>query len=411
MSSSIQRIRFRACITGPETVVEHGELVIEDGIIQSVLDTPTQAAEAEVLDLSDHLLLPGFVNAHSHLALSALSGKLSRKERFTDWVRDLLNADAQISEAERLEAMQAGAWAMLESGVTALGDFAGNAGLLDAMVRLPFRMVVFLETLGFRDDRMDATLERVRSVLEVVPADDGLLRLGLAPHAPYSVSPRLLCELKQLASQYEVPFSCHVAEFPEEVRFLRHGGGELEAFLKERGAYDADWRPPGQSPAAYLDGLGVLDGMTAVHLNEVDGDLGLLSERGVRAVFCPGGTQWFGRTRAMPVRALLDRGVSVGLGTDSLASNASLNFLRELKIAEALLPDVSRWEIIQMATEGGAQALRINAGTIAPGRCADLTGFRIEETPASWADAPFMPERQRADFVMVQGKPVFSSSL
>ena len=127
---------------------------------------------------------------------------------------------------------------------------------------------------------------------------------------------RLFRELKRLAAKYGAPFSCHVAEFDEEVRFLQQGGGELEDFLRERDVFDADWRPPGKTPLAYLDGLGVLESMAAVHLNAAHEDLGLLAARGACAVFCPGSTRWFGRTRFMPVRDVIDSGVCVALGTD-----------------------------------------------------------------------------------------------
>ena len=108
-----------------------GNWAVEDGIIRHVSDAVSAATGAEVLDLSDHLLLPGFVNAHCHLSLSALHEKIPQEERFTDWVRALLKANAEISQAERVRALRAGARALLESGVTALGDYASPLGLVD----------------------------------------------------------------------------------------------------------------------------------------------------------------------------------------------------------------------------------------------------------------------------------------
>lgn len=108
----------------------------------------------------------------------------------------------------------------------------------------------------------------------------------------------------------------------------------------------------------------------------------------------------------MPVRELLDGGIPVGIGTDSLASNDSLNFFEELRTAEEMLPDCSRQEILEMATWKGAEALGLKTGALAPGMPADLIALRVETKAASWRDIPFEPERERVDFVMIDGKVV-----
>jgi len=386
-------------------VIENGELLIEQGCIKEI--RKTQSEDSECLDLSDHLLLPGFVNAHCHLSLSALHGKVPRCEKFTDWVRALLKENMQLPWGERVQAMKSGAQEMLNSGVTTLADFMSHPELLPEYAALPFRQILFLEVLGLKKSMAEEVLNRVTSVFASQNPKGDLLQLGLAPHAPYSVSPELFRELKNLALRYDCTTTCHVAEFPEEIRFLKEGGGDLQKFLEERGVIDDDWMPPGTSPVRYLDAIGVLDSMIAVHLNHIDGDLECLAARNARAVFCPGSSRWFGRTQIMPVRQLLDAGVAVALGTDSLASNESLNFLREIKIADAMLPDVSRPEILKMATGGGGQALGLPTGTLAPGMSADLIGFRVPYKPNAWTDVPFDSNRDRVDFSMVAGKVVY----
>ena len=259
------------------------------------------------------------------------------------------------------------------------------------------------------------TLAKVLKFLETYPdilinlanAEKVLLRgnpssicqLGLAPHAPYSVSPDLFRSIGQLAQQYHCPVSCHVAEIKEEGRFLVLGDDSLEGLLKERSAWDPKWQPPYKSPMQYLSSLGILDRLIAVHCNFVSDDLALMAEKKVGAVFCPQSSEWFGRTNLMPVRALLDRGITVALGTDSLASSNSLNFLDELRMADKLLPDVSRKEILAMATRGGAEALGLQCGVLAPGKKADLIGFRVSKAySGSWWDVPFESHRREVDF-------------
>lgn len=386
--------------------IENGELFIEQGRIKEVCRRQTHSEDSECLDLSDHLLLPGFVNAHCHLSLSVLHEKVPSCENFTDWVRALLKENMQLPWGERVQALKSGAQEMLNSGVTTLADFMSHPELLPEYSALPFRQILFLEVLGFKKSMVEEALNRVTSIFASQNPKGGLLQLGLAPHAPYSVSTELFRELKKLATRYDCPFTCHVAEFPEEVWFLKEGGGELGEFLKERNAIDDDWQPPGKSPIRYLDEIGVLDAMIGVHLNHIDGDLECLAARNARAVFCPGSSRWFGRTQIMPVRQLLDAGVTVGLGTDSLASNESLNFLREIKVADEMLSDVSRPEILKMATEGGGRALGLPTGNLAPGMSADFIGFRVQQKPNAWTDIPFEADREQVDFSMVAGKVV-----
>jgi cytosine/adenosine deaminase-related metal-dependent hydrolase len=405
MSEAI-KIKFRALLPTMEgEAIENGELLIEQGVIREIRPTQSPAPTA-CLDLSDHLLLPGFVNAHCHLSLSALGGKVPRCEAFTDWVRALLKANAQTSRDERVQALHSAATEMLESGVTTLADTLSDMELLCEYENLPFRQVVFLEVLGFRGDKVKESMEQVAAVFETQTIEGPLLKLGLAPHSPYSVSPALFRELKKLALGANCLLSCHVAEFPEEERFLENGDGELKEFLKERGVFDENWVPPGKSPVRYLDDLGVVDALIAVHLNHIDWDVEILQARNTGAVFCPGSTRWFGRDKIMPVRALLDSGVKVGLGTDSLASNDRLNFLHELRVADEMLQNVSRSEILTMATWGGASVLNLPVGVVSSGRPADLIGFRVDEKPEQWHDVLFDPKRESVDFSMIAGKVV-----
>ena len=403
------KIKFRALLPMEGDAVEKGELLIDQGQILEISRQQTPSTNVECLDLSDHLILPGFVNGHCHLSLSALHQKVPRCEKFTDWVRGLLTENIQLPWQERVRALHSGSEEMLKSGVTTLADYISQPELFPEYAALPFRQVLFLEVLGFKKSQVQETMSRVTSIFESQNPRGELLRLGLAPHAPYSVSPVLFRELKKLASRHGCPTSCHVAEFPEEERFLKQGGGELQEFLKERDVIDDDWVPPGKGPVRYLDEIGVLDSMIGVHLNHVDEDIEILAARNVAAVFCPGSTRWFDRTRFMPVRKLLDAGVPVALGTDSLASNESLNFLRELRIADEMLPDVSRPEILRMATFVGGEVLGLQAGSIAPGRSADLIGFRVQDKPGAWSDVPFDPNRNQVDFSMVAGKAVFEN--
>jgi cytosine/adenosine deaminase-related metal-dependent hydrolase len=312
-----------------------------------------------------------------------------------------------ISWENRVFALHTQANVMARSGVTALVDYIPQTKIIMEYSRLPFRQTLLLEVLGFLPSLVEPIVENLELALRQNVNEGGMTKLGLAPHAPYSVSPKLFSEMRRLADKFSCPLSSHVAEFPEELKFLQDGSGCVKDLLEERGMYDNGWSPPDSSPAQYLDSMGVLDSLVAIHLNLADADLGLLKSKKVKAVFCPQSTRWFRRDKFMPVRELLDLGMVVGLGTDSLASSESLNFLDEIRAAEEILIDVSREELLRMATRGGAETVGMDCGVIDKGRPADLIGFRLRGQYDDWYSVPFESGRDRVDFAMLDGKKVF----
>jgi len=411
MTVSQQRILFRKLVTMTGDDYEDGELIIGQGRIVEIRSDVSATFEGVTHDMSDCLILPGFVNAHCHLSLSALAGKIERRERFTDWIETVVTENNALPWPERVAAMHRQAETLIASGVTVLGDYLSHPELLVEFQALPFRQVLFLETLGFQHGVADSKAREVETLLQEHPGRGGRIRLGVAPHAPYSVSPELFRHLRKLADQMDCPFSCHVAEVEEETWFLKTGKGDFRELLEKRSVFDPQWSPPDIGPVAYLDRLGVLEGMTAIHLNYLkEGDAELLGNKNAAAVFCPGSTRWFGRRQWMPVRELLDHGVAVGLGSDSLASNESFNFLHEIRLAEEMLPELHRSEILWMAIVGGSQALGLECSGLEAGRPADLIGFRYGNHKPEWWDVPFDSGVQEVVFSMISGEPIFGFS-
>jgi cytosine/adenosine deaminase-related metal-dependent hydrolase len=391
------KIKFRVLLTQCGEPIENGELIIEGGEIVTISSYPSGGEAEETLDLSDHLLMPGFVNAHSHLGLTALEKKLSPAKNFASWIGDLIPFNVALSDEERMRGIRMGADEMKASGVTGLADYVSDPALLESIAGLGFRSVLFLETIGFQEERAEAVAEEVEIILKTHASN---FNLGIAPHAPYSVSANLWQRLDQLAKKYGCLMSTHLAETHEEVQFLEQGEGPLLGLLKDRQAFDLSWQVPGMTPACFLKSLNVLNGLIAVHCNFIDDDMNEVQA----AVFCPKSTHWFGRTHILPVRKMLDAGIRVALGTDSMASNDSLNFLEELRMADKLLPDVSRQEILSMATRFGGEILHIPCGKIESGQKADIIGFKINSHDGDWHDLPFDPQRKKVDFYMANGK-------
>lgn len=412
MANSLTRILFQKLVTMSGDDYENGELIIDQGQIVEVRSGSNESFAGITHDWSDCLILPGFVNAHCHLSLSGLQGKIARQDRFVDWILSVVAENSALPWHDRIDALHREAQTLIESGVTTLGDYFSHPELLVEYQALPFRQVLFLETLGFQSAVAGEKARSVEALLQEHPASgNSRIQLAVAPHAPYSVSPALFQELKQLADKLDCRYSCHVAEVEAEIQFLSRGDGDFLELLKKREAYDFSWQPPGMSPVRYLEQLGVLQDMSAIHLNHLEeSDLGRLAKNNTSAIFCPGSTRWFGRKAWMPVRDLLDQGIAVGLGTDSLASNDSLNFLDEIRLAEEMLPKLHRSEILWLATVGGNQSLGIEKFGLEPGQPADLTGIRFNNSEKEWWDLPFDPTRRQVDFSMISGEVIFQKA-
>ncbi|MEK9628101.1 MAG: amidohydrolase family protein [Nitrospinota bacterium] len=394
----VLKIKFRALLSICGEPIENGELILEDGNILEVCSRVSERKTEETLDLSDQLLMPGFINAHSHLGLTALANKLTPSNSFAGWIRDLIPVNSALTDEERIRGIHKGANEMKCSGVTGLADYVADSSLLEPMGGLGFRSILFKEVIGFPEKRAEELACEMEEALKV---QGEKWKVGIAPHAPYSVSGKLFRKLYELSKKYGCLVSTHLAETFEEVQFLKKGEGPLIDLLKEREAFDESWHPPETSPVQYLKSLGAIHEMIAVHCNYVDDDFNSVGA----AVYCPKSTQWFGRSKILPVRKMLDVGIPVALGTDSMASNDSLSFLDEIRTADKLLPDVSRKEILRMATLNGAEILKFPCGKIEPGQKADLIGFKISpDFRGDWQDIPFEPLRKGVDFYMVGGK-------
>ncbi|MGV3720237.1 MAG: amidohydrolase family protein [Actinomycetota bacterium] len=375
-------------VTAPP--IRDGAVVIDEGRIAWVgerYDLPSRYLKAPVRGFPRSLLLPGWVNAHSHLNLTAALGMApGTADRFTDWVRAVVQLQTRLPEHILRQSIVAGLDLLISTGTTTTAHVS-TLPQLEPFLEHPMRSVVFHEPIGFRSDRAGSLLEEAEEWLDaaealIEDADASHVRVGLAPHAPYSVSPALLRGAAKLAERRGAPLSVHVAETRAEAEFVFQGGGPFRELLEEREAWDPSWTPPGVTPVAYLSQLGVLGrkaegaGPTglAVHCNYVsEADLALLADARLTPTWCPGSHLFFGH-REHPARRLLDAGIPLALGTDSLASNAGLNMLREARLAAAAFPEVDRSEWLRAGTLTGAQALGLGTqtGSLEPGKAADL---------------------------------------
>jgi cytosine/adenosine deaminase-related metal-dependent hydrolase len=328
-------------------------------------------AGGEVVELGDGVLIPALVNAHCHLELSHLAGRLPRDRGFVGWVEALVEERGRHPR-EAIRAHAAAALRSLEaSGTAAIGDVSNALDHLDLITASRLRAVVFYELLAWDPARSDEVVRSAETRVGTLAAStDGRVQVQLAAHAPYSASPALLEALRERGG----PAAIHLAESPAESAFLDRGGGELGAFLERRGLGHVHFRPPGTSPVRHLDAIGVLrPGLVAAHCVQVDdADRATLARRGVHVVLCPRSNESLG-VGLPDLPKLLHHRVRLALGTDSLASVESLDLLQDAALLHRVYPEVDPAVLVHMATAGGAEALGFSdLGTLAPGQAAAL---------------------------------------
>ena len=338
--------------------------------------------DAPLVDLGNMAVMPALTNAHTHLELSWMHGRVPRADRFTEWVRDMLRTRRRDPPAEDtvLMSMQQAIEELRASGTGLVGDVSNSLVSVAPLRESSLKGVVFHELLRLTAADADAVLEQgLDAVKRCGPSVT--VPVSLAPHAPYSVSPRLFQGIR--AAQERTPFlpsSVHLAESPEEVELLATGDGPWRRLLEELGAWDPDWIAPRTDPVSYLDQMKVVNSrLLVVHGVQLDDDgLQRLKSRGATVVTCPRSNDYVG-VGCPPVERFYQSGIPVAIGTDSLASNNDLNLFSELELLHRLAPSVPPAALLESATRTGARALgfEAEAGTIEPGRDAALIAVEL----------------------------------
>ena len=372
------RARYLASPGGP--VIENAAVTVRDGRLLHV--GPFSAAGGGVVDYEDAVLLPGFVNAHTHLELTGLAGRIPPGRSLADWLGRLvgeLRGGLAGPEAMR-NAVQPGIRMSLAAGVTTVGDISASPAVTRPILAASeLAAVSFGEVIaiGRRRRMLD---ERLAAALGFAsPRPDFVV--GLSPHAPYTVEPAAMRHCAAAARAHRMPLCVHAAESTEEAEFTRHAAGPLADHLRALGLWDEGITPTGMGPIELIDAAGLLTPATVIaHANYASGaDIGRLASSGASVAYCPRTHAAFGH-QPHSFRALRAAGVNVCIGTDSLASNPDLSILGELRFLRARHPDVDAMTLLEMGTHCGAKALGLDGqvGRLAPGLRADIVVLPLE---------------------------------
>jgi cytosine/adenosine deaminase-related metal-dependent hydrolase len=328
-------------------------------------------ARAADMDLGNMAVLPGLVNAHTHLDLSGARGLIppTDPEHFTDWLRGVIAYRRGRSNDDVQRDIRDGLAECLRSGTTLIGDITAGGASWDAIAAATVRAVVFHEVIGLDQDGV-ARWHQASAWARSRGEPD--CRPGYSPHAPYSVNAFILMRSVECGR----PVTIHMAESPGEAELLDHRRGPFVQFLRDVGAWEGglaksmswvlEWTSRKQIPILYA------------HCNYLSPDTPLRRNQSV--IYCPRTHAAFGQP-PHPFRDFLRRGVRVALGTDSLASNPDLDLLAEVRFVHQRYPDVPGDTLLRMGTLAGAEALgwADETGSLTAGKSADLVAVPLPD--------------------------------
>ena len=395
--------------------LEHAVVAVEHGRIAYV-GPPDAAPAAETRDLGHAILMPGLVNAHTHLELTVLRGFLENHE-FAKWIARLQAVKgAVLDRAGMLDSARLGILEGLGHGVTTYADTCDSGVAFDAMLEAGVRGVMFQEVFGPDPRDAAASLAGLAGKVDTMrPRETALVTLGVSPHAPYTVSDALYRAVADYATGRSLPLACHIAEGQSERELVEQGGGVFADALRRRSIAVAR---RARSSIDLLDATGVLACRPLlIHCVRVDdGDLDRITNTKSSVAHCPVSNARLGHGVA-PVLHMLDGGIRVGLGSDSMASNNQMDLLAEARAASlaqgaasgrngALSADAA----LRLATLGGAEALGLadEIGSLAVGKAADLAAFPVSDERGPVQDpaatAVFSLPGTQASLVIVAGR-------
>ena len=376
-NEAMTAVRARWVMSSAGTHLANGWITARNGRVEA---TGTGAAPTKTRDLGDVVVLPGLVNAHTHLELSWLDGRVPPQDSMDAWIGTMMGIRRPGpvgGDAEVVSAMVDAVATMRATGTVLVGDISNTLASVPLLADAGMSAVVFHEILGFRPVDPAAMVREAH--VRVEKASRRFFPFSVVAHAPYSTSPALF---REIATRHEgpAPLAVHLAESNEEMELLRSGRGPMREMLERLEVWDDGWKAPGAHPVRYMRDVGYLRPGTllvhGVHLSPADLD----EAREARAVVvtCPRSNVWVGGG-VPPVARFYASGVHVAIGTDSLASVDTVNLFDELAALRRLAPEVEAARLLDSATRVGAESLGYGSdfGSITTGKRAQCVAVQL----------------------------------
>jgi cytosine/adenosine deaminase-related metal-dependent hydrolase len=348
--------------------------------------------------LQNTVLMPGLINVHTHLELPSLADH-GRSRTFPDWILNLIRDTRSLRRQDFRSAAAGNIDMLIQSGTTTVGEICTH-GVSQALLRRNgLRAVVFHEIIGM-GGRFDVPLQS--------RSDSALVGVGFSPHSPYTVSEQVLRTISVLSRKHKIRLAMHIAESMDEIRLLQRKKSGLER-IYQFAKWDLAGAPKGLTSFEYLRRIGFLSSsLLAVHAVQVTvRDITMIRKANVSIAHCPRSNKIIGVGR-MPLKKILEAGIPVGLGTDSLASSPSLNMWDEMRFALKIHKQdgIMAEDVVRLATIGGARALGLNddIGTLESGKKADLIAVPLPQKNTGNLYSDLLRETKSCIMTMVNGK-------
>jgi len=390
-------------------LIENGAIAINKGTILAVSkedNIKKRFSSHRVIRIENAVLMPGLVNLHSHIELPPLLEHV-RGKSFPDWIINLIRAKHDLSNNNYRSAARINIITLIQAGTTTVGEICTHGVSPALLIKSGLRAVVYNEIISMNPDQNKLPLRSL-------PRPSSLLQYGLSPHSPYTVSEPALRSIRGLMQRKDIRIAMHIAESKDETGLLRGKKNGLEKLYQLAG-WDLGWAPRGSSSINYLQRIGLLSpNLLAVHTVQVTGkDIELIRKSKVSVAHCPRSNKETGVGK-MPLKKFLEAGVTVGLGTDSLASSPSLNMWDEMRYAHWIhrREGVSAEDIFKIAIIGGAKALGLNKviGTLEPGKRADIIAVPLPAKNTGDIYSDLLRETKSCIMSVVDGKILFQDS-
>ena len=365
---------------GAVLVDAHGRIVAVGRDVGGEVPSPPGVSNEYFPDAA---LLPGLVNAHTHLELTGLGAALDEPD-FPSWIRHLRALKAERTPEQFLEAARQGIRDCWAAGVTTIADTGDTGAVARALAELGGRGIAYHEVFGPSPAQLQESMAGLKAAVAALrPLESsGRLRIGVSPHAPYTVSGPLYREVATWARAEGLPLALHLAESSEESQLLGDATGDFARAWELRGIPMPE--PLGMSPVAWVDYHMTLGPDTlCIHaVRASPADIALMARRQVTVAHCPLSNRAHGQGAA-PLAALLEARVQVGIGTDSVLSVGTLDLLAEARAARELA-SLSAFDTLGLVTWGAAAAIGFSErlGALASGAPADVAVMSLSHAAA-----------------------------
>jgi cytosine/adenosine deaminase-related metal-dependent hydrolase len=400
--------RCRTLVTMDGSPIDNGAFVVDGTRFVRIGRGPEILRDhhGEVVDLGEVAAMPGMINAHCHLDYTLMRGALLPAKSFSRWVKRINALKRSLTDNDYLRATRLGFEELQRNGVTTVLNIVSTPQIFPLLPPPQIRAWFFLELIDVRP-RPWIEEHVFGSWLFLSGNGDRLGGLGLSPHAPYTASAKMYEVALECSRSLNMLITTHIAESSEEYAMFAESSGELHDFLRQLGRPMTDCGST--SPLRHLIENGLIGPDCIVaHLNELDDrDLELLSRpewRTLQIVHCPKSHRFLHQKR-FPLEALAERGLNICLGTDSLASNDSLNLFSEMRTAKKIYPTLSARELVEMVTLRPARALKLarELGRIVPGYLADSIAVPFKGRTTDVYEA-IIQNRGPIQWMMVNGQ-------